>query len=99
MDRANTTLVEPGVKYFISCSLKQCMDFKNRYTNIIFNIVMFVLFVLTISGLLIYKYKGKMTPIENEIKNRKKQEYIVSKLQQMAHLRKNQGLITLLPQW
>ena len=78
MERVNTTLVEPGVKYFISCSLKQCRDFKDKYINVIFNVTMLIFFILFISGILIYKYKGKMTPIEMEIKNRKKQEYIVS---------------------
>lgn len=94
-------LVEPGVKYFISCSLKQCREIKDKYINIFFNIGMFVLFILIISSILIYKYKGKMTPIEIEITNRKKQEYIVSKLQQIAHIKKqtSERLITDLPNW
>jgi len=97
----NTTLVEPGVKNFNSCSHKKCRDYKNRYTNIIFNIAMFIVFIITISGLLIYKYKGKMKPIENEIKNRKKQEYIVSKVQQIAAIKKqtSERLISDLPNW
>lgn len=101
MERINTTLVEPGVKYFISCSLRQCREFKDKYINILFNIGMFVLFIIIISGILIYKYKGKMTPIEREIINRKKQEYIVSKLQQIAVIKKqtSERLITDLPNW
>jgi len=101
MERINTTLVEPGVKYFISCSLKQCREFKDKYINILFNIGMFLLFIMIISGILIYKYKGKMTPIEREIINRKKQEYIVSKLQQIAVIKKqtSERLITDLPNW
>lgn len=101
MEPLKTTLVEPGVKYFISCSLKQCREFKDKYVNIIFNISMFILLILIISGILIYKYKGKMTPIEMEIKNRKKQEYIVSKLQQIAVIKKqtSERLITDLPNW
>ena len=101
MERINTTLVEPGVKYFISCSLRQCREFKDKYINILFNIGMFVLFIIIVSGILIYKYKGKMTPIEREIINRKKQEYIVSKLQQIAFIKKqtSERLITDLPNW
>lgn len=101
MERINTTLVEPGVKYFISCSLRQCREFKDKYINLLFNIGMFVLFVIIVSGILIYKYKGKITPIEREIINRKKQEYIVSKLQQIAVIKKqtSQRLITDLPNW
>jgi hypothetical protein len=41
--------------------------------------------------------------LEVEIKQRKKKEYIISKLHQMAYLRKTQGnangMITSLPQW
>jgi hypothetical protein len=101
MERINTTLVEPGVKYFISCSLRQCREFKDKYINILFNIGMFALFIIIISGILVYKYKGKMTPIEREIINRKKQEYIVSKLQQIAVIKKQNSemLITNLPNW
>lgn len=101
MERINTTLVEPGVKYFITCSLRQCREFKDKYINILFNIGMFVLFIIIISGILIYKYKGKITPIEREIINRKKQEYIVSKLQQIAVIKKqtSERLITDLPNW
>jgi hypothetical protein len=101
MERVNTTLVEPGVKYFISCSLKQCREFKDKYMNVVFNISMLVFLILFISGILIYKYKGKITPVEMEIRNRKKQEYIVSKLQQIAVIKKqtSERLITDLPNW
>ena len=101
VNSVNTKLVEPGVKYFISYSLKQCREFKDKYMNIIFNIVMFVVFILLVTSILIYKYKGKITPVELEIKNRKKQEYIISKLQQIAHIKKqtSERLITDLPNW
>ena len=101
MERQNTTLVEPGVKYFISCSLKQCRNFKNKYINIIFNISMFLILIIVVAGVLIYKYKGRLTPIEMEIKNRKKQEYIVSKLQQISVIKKqtSERLISDLPNW
>ena len=101
MERMNTTLVEPGVKYFISCSLKQCREFKDKYINILFNVFMLILFIGIVSTILIVKYKGKITPIEREIINRKKQEYIVSKLQQIAFIKKqtSEKLITDLPNW
>ena len=92
-------LTEPGVKSFISSTLKDCRRLKNNYETIIFNISMFCIFIIVVGGFLLYHYRGKLTPAEVELKNRKKQEYIVSKLQQMAHLRKNQGLITELPRW
>jgi hypothetical protein len=95
------SLVEPGVKYFIGNSLKQCRDFKNKYYNIFFNIGVFIVFTLLLGGFLMYKYKGNITPAEMEIKNRKKQEYIVSKLQNIARIRKDMSykIITDLPNW
>jgi hypothetical protein len=95
----NPRLIEPGVKSFINSTLKDCRRLKDNYETIIFNISMFCVFILVVGGFLLYHYRGKLTPAEIEIKNRKKQEYIISKLQQMAHLRKNQGLITDLPRW
>jgi hypothetical protein len=92
-------LIEPGVKYFLTKTLKDCQTFKNRHETILFNFYMFVLFFLVFGGFLYYHYKGKLTPYDLELKNRKKQEYIISKLQQIAYLRKNQGIITSLPQW
>lgn len=95
------SLVEPGVKYFIGNSLKQCRDFKNKYYNLFFNIGVFILFSIALSAFLMYKYKGNITPAEIEIKNRKKQEYIVSKLQNIARIRKDMSykIITDLPSW
>ena len=96
-----TSLVEPGVKYFIGNSLKQCREFKNKYYNIFFNIGIFVSLLLSISFFLMYKYKGNITAAEIEMKNRKKQEYIVSKLQNIAQIKKDisQRIITDLPNW
>ena len=45
---------------------------KDKYMNVVFNISMLVFLILFISGILIYKYKGKITPVEMEIRNRKK---------------------------
>jgi hypothetical protein len=96
-------LIEPGVRYFLSGTLKECRKFKDRNESIIFNISMAGLLFVLIGGFLYYRYKGKLTPAELEIKNTKKKEYIVSKLHQMAYLRKTQGnangMITALPEW
>ena len=96
-------LIEPGVRYFLSGTLKECRKFKDRNYTILFNISMTALLVLVIGGFLMYRYKGKLTPAEVELKNTKKKEYIISKLHQMAYLRKTQGnangMITALPQW
>lgn len=96
-------LIEPGVRYFLSGTLKECRKFKDKNATILFNITMAALLVLVIGGFLTYRYKGKLTPAEVELKNTKKKEYIISKIHQMAYLRKTQGnangMITALPQW
>jgi hypothetical protein len=96
-------LIEPGVRYFLSGTLKECRKFKDNNASIFFNLYMASLLVIVFGGFLLYRYKGKLTPAELEMKQRKKKEYIISKLNQMAYLRKTQGnangMITALPQW
>ena len=96
-------LIEPGVKYFLSGTLKECRKFKDKNYTVFFNIYMTCILIVLIGGFLVYRYRGKLTPAEIELKNRKKQEYIISKLNQIAYIRKNQdsidGTITGLPHW
>jgi len=94
-------LVEPGVKYFLGETLKQCKVFKDKHKNTMFNISMFFIFLGLLGGLLVYKYKGKLTDSEREEKDMEKKQYILSKIRnfQDAKLRAHQNLITGLPQW
>jgi hypothetical protein len=97
----NPRLVENGVKYFLNETLKQCHAFKAKYQNLMFNIGLFCLFVLILACILIYKYKGKLSPMERQRKDREKQQYILSKVQkfQLAKKQAHQELITGLPNW
>ena len=103
MNSIKPTLIEPGVRYFLNGTLKECRKFKDNYISVIFNISMVLLLAVMIGGFLMYRYKGKPTPAELELKNRKKQEYIVSKLQQLAYEKKkndvNTTMITGLPEF
>jgi septal ring-binding cell division protein DamX len=94
-------LTEPGVKYFINETLKQCHQFKEKHQNMIFNIGLLITFFIILGILLLYKYKGKLTPEEIEEKERIKKLYILSKIKnfQDAKIRAQQELITGLPQW
>jgi len=94
-------LVEPGVKYFLHQSLKQCHVIKEKFHNTIFNIGLFIAFLIVLGIILLYKYKGKLTPIEVQKKNKEKQEYILSKIInfQESKKRAHQELITGLPSW
>jgi uncharacterized membrane protein YgaE (UPF0421/DUF939 family) len=85
-----SSLTEPNIRYFISSTLKECRQFKERNMNYFFNIVMCIMFVGVITGFLMYKYKGKLTHREIMERNRQKQEYIMSKLQQISLERKKE---------
>ena len=94
-------LVEPGTKYFIGETLKQCHQFKETYKNTIYNIIILFAFFTILGLLLLYKYKGKLTPQEIEEKERIKKTYILSRIRnyQDAKIKAQQELITGLPHW
>ncbi len=95
------SLTEPGVKYFINETLKQCHRFKENYYNTLVNIWIAICFFIVLAIILIFKYKGKLTPEEMEEREEKKKQYILSKIKnyQDAKLRSQQQLITGLPHW
>ena len=91
------TLCEQGVKYYLRASLKEYHKMREKYTNHIFNISMFALFVIGTGIFLFVRYKGKLTPEEISEKERQKQEYIISKLQKLSAIKQNKNMITGLP--
>jgi hypothetical protein len=98
---AKPILTEPGVKYFLNETLKQCHAFKEKYNNMLFNIGLTIIFFIILAILLLYKYKGKLTPEEIEQKETQKKQYVLSKIRnyQETKLREQQQLITGLPHW
>ena len=94
-------LTEPGVKYFLSQTLKQCHVTRIQFYNWVFNISVFGVFLLILAVILFYKYKGRLTPAEVDQQNREKQQYILSKIKnlQEAKRKAHQELITGLPNW
>ena len=94
-------LTEPGVKYFLNETLKQCHRFKEIYNNYIFNVIILISFFVILGGILLYKYKGKLTAEEIEENELVKKKYILSKIKnyQDAKVRAQQELITGLPHW
>ena len=95
------TLTEPGVKYFLNQALKQSHIIRENFNNTIFNIGMLIFFLLALGFILVYKYKGKLTPVEIAQKNKEKQQYILERIKkfQIAKQRAHQELITGLPHW
>jgi len=94
-------LVEVGVKFFLNETLKQCHHFKNKYQNTLLNIGLFIGFLVILGAILLYKYKGKLTPAEKSEKEKQKRQYILSKIKNYndAKRQSQQELITGLPQW
>lgn len=94
-------LIEPGVKYFLHHTLKQCHITRENMHNFIMNVCIFLFFVFVVSMILLYKYKTRPSPKELEEKEHKKHEYILSKVKMYQEHKKrvNQALITGLPLW
>jgi hypothetical protein len=94
-------LTEPGVKYFLNQALKQSHIIREKFHNTIFNIGMLILFLLILGFILVYKYKGRLTPVEQARKTTEKQQYILEKIKnfQQSKLRAHEQLITGLPHW
>lgn len=92
-------LIEPGAKYFIGSSLKECRKFKDKYISFFFNLGMTFVLILTVASVLAYRYKGNISQSELELKHRKKKEYIISKLHQISSMRQNKNMITDIPMW
>lgn len=88
------SLIEPGVKYFLSRSLDNCRKVKEFYHTETFNFYMGVGFFICLGILLYVKYKGKLTPEEKDVKLRKQQEYILSKLKMVnaTHYAQSKGI-------
>lgn len=71
------TLIEPGVKYFLCETLKNCHKKKLEFSNSILNISLFVVFCFTLGSILYYCYKTKNTEIK-QTSNEEKQQYIMA---------------------
>ena len=94
-------LTEPGTKYFLNETLKQCHIYKSNYYNLLINIGLFVGFLIILGLILLYKYKGRLTQIEKQNKDKEKQQYILSKIKILQETKKavHQELISGLPGW
>jgi hypothetical protein len=100
-DYSKPMLTEPGIKYFLSETLKQCNINKNKYYNLVINASLFLLFIFILAIILLIKYKGKLSESEKQQKNLEKQQYILKKIKnfQEAKQRSRQELKTGLPNW
>lgn len=73
-------LVQHNTKFFFNSILKECHKVKEKNYNFFYNISMFLLFIIILGSILIYKYKGNISYQEKYQKNLKDKHYIMSKL-------------------
>jgi hypothetical protein len=95
------SLVEPGTRFFLNQTLNNCSMFKKKYYNDMLNWTIACMIVFAIGAFLYYKYKGKPTPSQKMLKDREKQHYILSRIQNYQDAKKRQSHtnITGLPSW
>jgi|TARA_R110001592_G_scaffold158585_3_gene389764 signal transduction histidine kinase len=101
MDISKPILTEPGVKYFLKETLKNCKIKKDTEFNKIINLALLTSFIVIFCGLLYYKYKTRPTPEDrNKIKQLKK-DYFINKVRQLEAKKAKQldKQITNLPQF
>lgn len=73
-------LIESNVKYFINNALQNSNTIKNKYYNNIFNIICFFIFIVLLTLILFFMYKGNKNTKDINIKRRKDKEQIINKL-------------------
>ena len=100
-DFSKPILTEPGVKYFLNEALKQSHDMREKFHNMIFNIGLFIAFLIILGLILFFKYKGRLTNAEIQQKNLEKQQYILERIKRFQEAKReaHQQLITGLPHW
>ena len=97
----NINLVEPGMKHFMSETLKSCHKKKTQYYNTIFNIGLSILFITVVSIILYYRYQKRPTKIDKINKENEKKQYILSVIKQHQDIKQQnkEAMITNLPKW
>ena len=96
-------LVEPGMKYFINETLKQCHKTREKYSYIIINIGLLIIFIIIFVAIFIYKYKGKLTPYQKSLRTREQYSYVLTQIQKVKDIRQEsntqKSMFTDLPLW
>ena len=97
----NPRLIEPGVKYFLCKSLKNCYNVKQKYYEILFNVGLLSLFILLISVFLIYKKKNKISEKERKERVEISKSYLLEKIRKISleKRKEKEELITNIPKF
>jgi cbb3-type cytochrome oxidase subunit 3 len=92
-------LTEPGVRQYFVDSFKSCKEYKMQYHTWILNSCLLLFFILCLSAILYYKYKGKQSPIAKKRKQEEDRLYIMNRIRslQIEKQKDSNQLITSLP--
>jgi lipopolysaccharide/colanic/teichoic acid biosynthesis glycosyltransferase len=89
MNNTNPYLIEPGVKYFLKETLKNCNNMKMKYYNNVVNIMLLIFLVAVITIILMYKYKGNVSYEEKNMREHNKQVYILEQIKKYQSMKQN----------
>jgi len=94
-------LIEPGVKYFLNETLKNCNKKRVEYNNNLFNILLFLGLFSIVSLFLYYKFKTRPTKNDLEEKEKQKKYYILNKIKSLNEkaAKERMEMITNLPKF
>jgi len=73
-------LVEQGVRGYLYRALDHCHGNRVGIYNYVFNILVFVIFVVVFGLSMWYAYRNKMTPYDQYKQQIRDQEYVLSKI-------------------
>jgi hypothetical protein len=91
-------LIEPRVRGYLYDTLHRCHEYKSSFYSWVFNITLFVIFILTMATVLYFCKKRKLSPQEKADKMLSDQNYVLSKIRHYQMDQKRQStMITDLP--
>ena len=74
------SLTEPGVKYFLKETLKQCKVKRTAYNTKILNIGLLISFVAILVAFLYYKYQSRPTEEDRKKLKKLKRDYFITRV-------------------
>ena len=83
MDIRKPILTEPGVKYFLKETLKNCKIKKDNDFNYLMNLALLISFFAVSGGLLYYKYRTRPTDEDRNKTKQLKRDYFVNRVRQL----------------
>ena len=86
----NPLLVESTIKSIMNSQLNECKKDKFLRNSMFLNICLFIIFLVVLSVILFIQYKGKQNIEERIIKDNKKRNFILSKLQVLQKMKESQ---------